>query len=106
MTDETEVPSSKLDRLKRGRAFSLACGMANDKVHEMREFMKHDPVMRYAATTDRYLARFIFCHLSIKFVNRYGPLCSAFPPMRLSPHRLKDVVVTWKQAKPNYIMSN
>ena len=41
MADETEVPSSKLDRLGRGRAFSLARGVAYGKIREMREFTKH-----------------------------------------------------------------
>ena len=51
LADDLELPATKLDRLKRGRSFALAWGITNAKLREMREFLKTDPVMRYAATT-------------------------------------------------------
>ena len=54
MAEETESPSSKLGVVKRGRPFPPARGIGNDKMREIREFVKNDPLVRYAAQTDGF----------------------------------------------------
>ena len=51
---ELETPASKLGKLKNGRLFAHAWAMDSGFSREMQEFLKHDPAMRYAATTDNF----------------------------------------------------
>ena len=52
VADELETGQSKLEKLKKARQFAYAWGKAHNFEHEMQEFMKNDPVMRYAGTTN------------------------------------------------------
>ena len=54
VADESATPADKLGKLKKRRFSAHAWGMDSGFNHEMREFLKHDPTMRYAATTDKF----------------------------------------------------
>ena len=52
MAGDLETGSSKLGKLKKARQFAHAWGAEYGFEHEMEEFMKNDPAMRYAGTTE------------------------------------------------------